>query len=119
MEKSVSAVKLLAELRENCHVLSDFVPFRAKQLPEKTAFQQFDRTTNRWVDYSYKWLDENIQLWRKALVATRLERGSRVGILLGNSVNAVLIDQATLANALIPVPMHAIDTPQNQAPQVG
>lgn len=115
MEKSVSAVKLLTELRENCHVLSDFVPFRAKQLPEKTAFQQFDRTTNRWVDYSYKWLDENIQLWRKALVATKLERGSRVGILLGNSVNAVLIDQATLANALIPVPMHAIDTPKSSA----
>ena len=40
-----------------------------------------------------------------------MERGARVAILLNNSVDAVLADQAVLANGLIPVPLHAIDTP--------
>ena len=115
MENSLSCAGLLSELKQNCHVLSDFVPFRASQVPEKTAFQQFDRTEKVWKDYSYRWLNETTRLWQKALAASHLERGSRIGILLGNSINAVLIDQATLANALTPVPMHAIDTPRSSA----
>lgn len=115
MADSISCVSLLSELKQNCHVLSDFIPLRAKQFPEKIALRQFDRADNKWVDYSYAWLDKNILLWRKALATTGIPRGSRIGILLGNSVNAVLIDQSALANALTPVPMHAIDTPKSSA----
>jgi long-chain acyl-CoA synthetase len=36
-------------------------------------------------------------------------------MLLPNGVNAVCFDQAALANALVPVPLHAIDTPGSSA----
>ena len=115
MENSANCTLLLDELKQNCHVLSDFIPFRASQVPNKTALRQFNRAENKWEDFSYLWIKDNIRRWQKALVATGLTRGDRVGILLGNSVNAVLIDQATLADALTPVPMHAIDTPKSSA----
>ena len=115
MENSANCTLLLDELKQNCHVLSDFIPFRASQVPNKTALRQFNRAEDKWEDFSYLWLKDNIHRWQKALVATGLKRGDRVGILLGNSVKAVLIDQATLADALTPVPMHAIDTPKSSA----
>lgn len=36
-------------------------------------------------------------------------------MLLPNGVNAVCFDQAAMANALVPVPLHAIDTPASSA----
>ena len=36
-------------------------------------------------------------------------------MLLPNCIEAVLFDQAALANALTPVPLHAIDTPKSSA----
>jgi len=115
MAAPVSFDSLLSELKAECHVLSDFVPLRAKQFPDKTALRQFDRESNVWREYSFAWLEKEIARWRRALEACGLARGDRVGILLNNSVNAVLADQSVLANALIPVPMHAIDTPRSSA----
>jgi len=40
-----------------------------------------------------------------------LPTGSRVSILLPNGLNAMSVDQATLALGMVPVPMHAIDNP--------
>ena len=49
--------------------------------------------------------------WRRAYVAMNLERGTRIGILMPNSIDHACADQAALANGLVPVPLHAIDTP--------
>ena len=77
--------------------------------------RQYDRKTKAWVGVTYKELDERITEWRRALAALNLESGTRVAILLNNSVDAVLADQAVLANGLVPVPLHAIDTPGSSA----
>ena len=100
----------LAELKA-CRTLPEFVALRARLIPEKIALRQFDRIANDWAEITYAELNLRISTWRKALSALNLKRGARVAILLNNSVNAVLADQAVMANALIPVPLHAIDTP--------
>ena len=40
-----------------------------------------------------------------------LPRGARIAILLPNGLDAICIDQAALALACVPVPLHAIDNP--------
>ncbi len=104
----------LASLKK-CKTLNAFVPLRAKEIPDTVALRQYDRKAKAWVDVTYKELNEKITEWRRALAALNLERGTRVAILLNNSVDAVLADQAVLANGLVPVPLHAIDTPGSSA----
>ena len=40
-----------------------------------------------------------------------LPRGARIAILLPNGLDAICMDQAALALACVPVPLHAIDNP--------
>ncbi len=104
----------LVSLRQ-CRTLADLVPLRARELPEKPALVQFDRAANLWRRVTYRELLERIRAWQKALCALNLKRGARAAVLLNNSVAAVTADQAIMANALIPVPLHAIDTPGSSA----
>ncbi len=109
-----NSAKRLADLKE-CATLDKFIPLRARLTGGEIALKQFNRTLNAWDAISYLELNERIIEWRKAFASLGLQRGTRVSILLNNSVDHVLADQATLANAMIPVPLHAIDTPGSQA----
>lgn len=113
MTQDTSATRL--EDLKKCKTLCEFVPLRARQIPQTVALRQYDRKEKAWKDVTYASLDKQITAWRRALEALHLERGARVAILLNNSVDAVLADQAVLANGLIPVPLHAIDTPGSSA----
>lgn len=113
MTQDTSATRL--EDLKKCKTLCEFVPLRARQIPQTVALRQYDRKEKAWEDVTYASLDKQITAWRRALEALHLERGARVAILLNNSVDAVLADQAVLANGLIPVPLHAIDTPGSSA----
>ena len=107
MTQDTSATRL--EDLKKCQTLCEFVPLRARQIPQTVALRQYDRKAKAWEDVTYASLDKQITAWRRALEALHLERGARVAILLNNSVDAVL------ANGLIPVPLHAIDTPGSSA----
>lgn len=113
MTQDTSATRL--EDLKKCKTLCEFVPLRARQIPQTVALRQYDRKEKAWKDVTYASLDKQITAWRRALEALHLERGARVAILLNNSVDAVLADQSVLANGLIPVPLHAIDTPGSSA----
>lgn len=113
MTQDTSATRL--EDLKKCKTLCEFVPLRARQIPQTVALRQYDRKEKAWKAVTYASLDKQITAWRRALEALHLERGARVAILLNNSVDAVLADQAVLANGLIPVPLHAIDTPGSSA----
>ena len=113
MTQDTSATRL--EDLKKCKTLCEFVPLRARQIPQTVALRQYDRKEKAWKDVTYASLDKQITAWRRALEALHLERGARVAILLNNSVDAVLADQAVLANGLIPVPLHAIDTQGSSA----
>lgn len=111
----VTNESLLADITGTCNVLPDFLNLRSKQFPDKTAYRQYNRATKKWTKYSFALIAEKVLHWRRALAALGLKHGDRIGILLNNSVDAVLIDQAALANGLITVPMPAIDTPKSSA----
>ena len=96
---------------ENCKTLPSFIENSIRLYAEKEALRQFDRANNAWHSLTYKELGDLILSWRKAFAAMRLAVGTRIAILMPNGIDHVCADQAALANGLVPVPLHAIDTP--------
>ena len=83
--------------------------------PEREAFRQFDYDENTWISLSWKEYGERVLRWRRAFHALGYRHGDRVAMLLTNCIDAVTFDQSAMANALVPVPLHAIDTPGSSA----
>lgn len=97
------------------HSLADLFAWRVAQTPLAQAYRQYDANARTWLSLS--WQDSAAQMQRhaQALAALGLERGSRVALLLPNGFETVCIDQALLHQALVPVPMHALDNPASVA----
>ncbi|HAW45068.1 MAG TPA: long-chain fatty acid--CoA ligase, partial [Sutterella sp.] len=95
--------------------LDKYVFMREKIAPYAEALRQFDRRTNSWERISYRELADRITAWRRAFSKLNLTRGDCVAILLPNGVDAVCCDMAALGNALVTVPLHAIDTAGSSA----
>ena len=112
---ALDSAEIRFEALSHLKTLDQFIPARAKIAPHTEALRQFDRRTNTWERVSYRDLNERIQQWRKAFYKMGLKHGDRVAILLPNGVDAVCCDQAVLANGLVPVPLHAIDTAGSSA----
>ena len=112
---ALDSAEIRFEALSHLKTLDQFIPARAKIAPHTEALRQFDRRTNTWERVSYRDLNERIQQWRKAFYKMELKHGDRVAILLPNGVDAVCCDQAVLANGLVPVPLHAIDTAGSSA----
>lgn len=89
--------------------------WRVAQTPSAEAYRQFDAVSGEWISYSWQETWYRVTSFIRALSAMKLERGARIAILLPNGLHAVCIDQATLAMACVPVPMHALDNPASIA----
>lgn len=96
---------------ENLTTLPQLLVNSVERYGEREALRQFDKETKSWHSLSYAQLMVRVMEWRRAYVAMNLERGTRIGILMPNSIDHACADQAALANGLVPVPLHAIDTP--------
>lgn len=83
--------------------------------PDREAFRQFDYDENTWISLTWKEYAEKVLRWRRAFHALGYRRGDRAAMLLTNSIEAVTFDEAVLGNAMVPVPLHAIDTPGSSA----
>lgn len=83
--------------------------------PDKEGYRYYDYEQEKWTSVTWREFGGRVMRWRKAFAAMNLKRGDRVAMLLINSLDALTFDQAALANALVPVPLHAIDTPESAA----
>ena len=96
---------------ENFTTLPQLLVNSVERYGEREALRQFDKETKSWHSLSYAQLMVRVMEWRRAYAAMNLERGTRIGILMPNSIDHACADQSALANGLVPVPLHAIDTP--------
>lgn len=96
---------------ENFTTLPQLLVNSVERYGEREALRQFDKETKSWHSLSYAQLMVRVMEWRRAYAAMNLERGTRIGILMPNSIDHACADQAAQANGLVPVPLHAIDTP--------
>ncbi len=104
----IAALDLLSTLPE---LLTHHLAVR----PDDTAFKVWSPAQKAWCDVTYRETHERVERWRHAFAGMKLERGARVAMLLPNGLDAVCFDLAALSNALVPVPLHAIDKPGSSA----
>ena len=84
--------------------------------PDRVLYRVFDSVERNWQSLTAAEVAESVTAWRRAFAAVGdLHRGDRMAMLLPNSIEAVYFDQSVLANAMIPVPLHAVDTPNSSA----
>ena len=95
--------------------LPQLFAWRAARSPDAEAYRAFDSTSQSWVSLTWSQARERVLLWSRALAALALPSGTRVAILLPNGLDALCIDQATLALGHVPVPLHAVDNPASIA----
>ncbi len=110
-----SAAFPLAPGLDSVQTLAALLTWRVALTPDAEAYRYHDDAAARWVSLSWRALEDKVQWFDAALRRLALPRGARVAILLPNGVNAVCVDQAALANACVPVPMHALDNPASIA----
>ena len=95
--------------------LPELLTHHADRRPDTPIYKYYDNLTKDWVVLTVREVIEKVEAWKHAFAAMGLIRGDRVAMLLPNCVDAILFDQAALACALVPVPLHAIDTPGSSA----
>ena len=88
---------------------------RATRTPDATAYRQYDITTHSWQPYTWSQIKQEVGRWRGALANIGLTPGDRVALMLRNSVQWVLFEQAALSLGLVVVPIYSQDNPGNAA----
>jgi long-chain acyl-CoA synthetase len=115
MSVSADSNDPLHEQLARVHTLDALFDWRVARTPRREAYRFHDAAAARWAGVTWAEAGERVARFVAALAGLRLARGSRVAILLPNGLDAVCADQAALALALVPVPLHALDNPASIA----
>ncbi len=111
-EKANERVKALDVLTTLPELLTHYLTVR----PDDIAYKVYDNALKDWKDLTFKNVFDSVHEWRHAFAGHQgLARGDRAAMLLPNCPEAIYFDMAVLSNALVPVPLHAIDTPKSSA----
>ncbi|MDH5426286.1 MAG: AMP-binding protein, partial [Gammaproteobacteria bacterium] len=88
---------------------------RLKRSPDKIAYQQYNFANKRWESSSWNEIATEVARWQAALEKENLQPGERVALMLKNSRDWVVFDQAALGMGLVTVPLYVDDRPDNVA----
>ncbi len=88
---------------------------RVKRTPDLVAYRDFNRQHGNWRDYTWAQMDHQVARWQAALEKDGLRAGDRVAVMLRNSPEWVMFDQAALGLGLVVVPLYTQDRPDNSA----
>ena len=88
---------------------------RVKRTPDHVAYIAYNEPHGNWRDYTWAQIDRQIARWQAALEKDGLQPGDRVAVMLRNSPEWVIFDQAALGLGLVVVPLYTQDRPDNAA----
>lgn len=100
-------------LAVDAETLGELFQARVRLSAGTEAYRQFDPTTGTWRSFTWGAIGAEMARWRAALAGEGLAPGSRIAVLLPNSVEHVCIDQAALSSGYVAVPLHVIDNPES------
>lgn len=92
---------------------------RVKRTPELVAYRAWNEAHQNWRDYTWAQIDRQVARWQAALDKENLKPGDRVAVMLRNSPEWVIYDQAALGLGLVVVPLYTQDRPDNVAYIIG
>ena len=78
---------------------------RFRRSPDRVAYRQYDDESETWVDRTWRDMHRDASGWQRALEKENLDPGDRVGILVRNSFQWVLLDLAALSSGFVVVPI--------------
>lgn len=88
---------------------------RVRRSPSQAAYRYFDESRLEWRTLSWQAMAHQVARWQAALEHEGLQAGERVAIMLRNSPQWVMFDQAALGLGLVTVPLYTSDRPENVA----
>lgn len=106
---------MTADNLNNMRVIPDLLAINEKVRPNKVAYRQFDDKSKTWISVTWKEFADMVRSWRKAFTASGLSKGDHAAVLLPNSITAIACDLSILSQGMVPVPLHAVDTPSSSA----
>ena len=86
---------------------------RAQLTPDAVAYRHFNEQHSNWRDYTWGQIDHQVARWQAAFERDGLKAGDRVAVMLRNSPEWVIFDQAALGLGLVVVPLYTQDRPEN------
>ena len=92
---------------------------RVKRTPDLIAYRAYNEQHKNWRDYTWAQIDHQVARWQAALDKEGLKAGDRVAVMLKNSPEWVVYDQAALGLGLVTVPLYTQDRAENVAYIVG
>ena len=79
--------------------IPEMLALQVEKRPDAVGWKSWDPVKKSWRDWTFRQGYDEVQRWRHAFAGLGLTRGTRVAMLLPNCIEAVLFDQAALANA--------------------
>lgn len=107
------AAELIKE--EDIHSLTGLFRTRLDLTPDAPAYRQYDIASQHWSTSSWRQMANEIARWQAAFDKDGLEPGDKVAIMVKNSREWVVFDQAALGLGLVTVPLYVDDRPENVA----
>jgi long-chain acyl-CoA synthetase len=86
---------------------------RVKRTPDLVAYRDFNQLHGNWRDFTWAQMERQVARWQAALEKDGLQAGDRVAVMLRNSPEWVMLDQAALGMGLVVVPLYTQDRPEN------
>jgi long-chain acyl-CoA synthetase len=88
---------------------------RVKHTPDLVAYRDFNQQHGNWRDYTWAQINHQVARWQAALASDGLQPGDRVAVMLRNSPEWVIFDQAAFGMGLVVVPLYIQDRADNLA----
>ena len=100
---------------EAARTLDGLLRERVARTPDAIAYRDFNRTHSNWRDSTWAQVDREVARWQAALEGEGLAAGDRVAVMMRNSPEWAVFDQAALGLGLVVVPLYTQDRPDNVA----
>jgi len=100
---------------ETARTLDGLFRERVKRTPDLVACRHYNDLHGNWREYTWGHLAHQVRRWQAALANDGLQAGDRVAVMLRNSPEWVIFDQAALGMGLVVVPLYTQDRPDNVA----
>jgi long-chain acyl-CoA synthetase len=100
---------------EDDATIADVFALRCRTSPNAPAYREFDSASKEWKGLTWREIGELVARAREGLRRDGLLAGDRIAIMLKNSINWVLFDQAAYTQGMVPVPLFVDDRPDNVA----
>jgi long-chain acyl-CoA synthetase len=88
---------------------------RVRRTPQQIAYRYFDKDNQIWQSLTWIEMSNQVAHWQAAFAQANLNPGDRVAVMLRNSPQWVMFDQAALGLGLVTVPLYTDDRPDNVA----